>query len=257
MIALVRSISPHLAEALVQRPGDRPADARRAAAEHAHYREALAALGAEVRVVPPDPRSPDDCFIEDTVVVARGVAVLTRPGAARRRSEIDGVAASLPAHLHVCRLTAPATLDGGDVLRLGDTLFVGLSGRTNDAAISQLRDAFAPVGLRVVPIRVARALHLKCHASALDDATVLFADGAVDPAPFRAVAEVVPLPASEAYAANVVAWGGRALVAAGYPVTARALRERGLDPVPLDMTEIARADGSLTCLSVLIPPEST
>jgi dimethylargininase len=253
MIALVRQVSPRLSEALVRRPGDRPADPAGAAAEHAAYVAALRAAGAEVRVVPPEPSSPDDCFIEDTVVVAGGTALLTRPGAARRRAEVDGVAAALPAHLRVVRLAAPATLDGGDVLRVGRTIFVGLSGRTNEAALDGLEAAFAPEGFRVVPLPVGEALHLKCFASPLGDDAVLWTRGAGDPGPIRAVAEIIEVEPEESYAANAVVVGRTALVAAGFPGVAAAARARGLDVVAVSTRELARADGSLTCLSVLLP----
>ena len=226
MIALVREISPRLADALVLRPGDRPADAARARGQHATYVDALRQLGADVRIVAAEPTSPDDCFIEDTVVVAGATALLTRPGAPRRRAEVDGVARALPPQLRQVRMTAPATLDGGDVLRVGRTLFVGLSGRTNEAAVDQLTAAFAPEGFEVVPIAVPQALHLKCHASPIGDRFIVVARDTVDPRPLARAAELIEVDPADRYAANVVAVGGTVLVAAGFAGAERALRAR-------------------------------
>jgi len=245
--ALVRAVPDSFGAALTMAAKPRPLDPERARAQHAAYVAALRGLGVAVRALPADEACPDCCFIEDTAVVAGDTALLTRPGAASRRGEGEAVAAALADTHRVVRMSGPATLDGGDVLRSGDTLWVGRSGRTDAGGHFAVSLAFP--GLRVVPVDVPGALHLQCVATALGPDAVLLAEGTVDPAVF-AGREVVLIPQEEAYAANVVALGGAVLVAAGYPATARALAARGLAVVALDMSEFAAADGSLTCLSL-------
>jgi len=250
MRALVRPVSDSFDRALTRVPGP-PPDVARARAEHAAYVAALSAHVDRVIEVPAAPHLPDACFVEDTVVVAGGRALLTRPGAPSRRAELPGVRQALPEHLEVLSMPEGAVLDGGDVLRVGRTLFVGRSARTDAAGVAALREAFAPLDFRVVPVAVRDALHLKCHCSTPGRDVVLLAEGFADPALFTGC-RVVPVPAAEAYAANVVGLGQHVLIAQGYPRTAGALNALGFDPIALPVTEIARADGSLTCLSVLV-----
>jgi dimethylargininase len=194
--ALVRGVPDSFGQALTQAPKPRPLDPARARAQHAAYVAALRRVGVAVLELAPDPELPDGCFVEDTAVLVDGTALITRPGAPERRGEGTAVAQVLTASHRLALMEAPATLDGGDVLRCGDTLWIGRSGRTNDAGIAAARAAFP--ALKVVPVDVPGALHLKCHATALDDATILLADGTLDPAAF-AGREVVLIPHDEAY----------------------------------------------------------
>lgn len=252
MIALVRSLSPSFDRALVRSPARARPDAGAALREHAAYLEALRGAGAEVRALPELPQAPDGCFVEDILVVAGRTALITRPGAPSRRSEIEGLVQALPPFLRTVRMTAPATLDGGDVLQLGSVLFVGRSGRTNAAGIRALREAFAPEGLQVREVDVRDALHLKCHASPLGPELLLLTEGFVDPRVFEDQGEIIRVAPAEAYAANAVRIGGSALIAEGFPGVLASVQSLGLTPIPLPTQHIARADGSLTCLSVRI-----
>jgi len=225
----------------------------RARAQHAVYVEMIRKAGWEVRMLAPDTRFPDACFVEDTAVVQRGRALLTRSGAPSRRGEVSAVAEALPDDLEIFKTPAPACLDGGDVLCLGDRLFVGCSGRTNAKGVSRLAAVFEPVGLQVIPVRVQACLHLKCHASS-PRANVLVATDAVLPElSLRDDQRRVQVPPHEAYAANVLGLGTQTLVHVGFPQTIQNLKDAGLDPTEIDMSEFRRADGSLTCLSVLVP----
>ena len=256
MIALVRPVSATFDRALTREPGRRP-DVARARAQHRAYTDALERLGCTLVQVPAADALPDACFIEDTLVVARGRALLTRPGAPSRRPELTAVRdalAGLPVSLHVEETPDEATLDGGDVLRVGDHLFVGRSARTDAGGVEALRRAFGPVGLHVVEVPVRDALHLKCHASTPAPGVVLLAEGFAAPERFEPY-RVVVVPASEAYAANVVGVGSSVLVAEGHPITISRLKALDLDPIPLPVDEIAAADGSLTCLSVVVDHE--
>jgi dimethylargininase len=252
--ALVRDVPASFAQALSAMPPDPPIDVARARAQHAAYVAALRAAGLEVVVVPTDERYPDACFVEDTAVVAAGLAVVTRPGAPSRQGEVDAVAAALATQpgLEVARLSAPATLDGGDCMRVARTIYVGRSARTNAAGVAQLAELMAPRGVAVVPVELpASVLHLKCVVSPLSDTRILLAEGSLPAASFPGV-EIVWVPAGEAYAANAVAVGGRALVAEGFPRARAAIERAGFEVTAIANGEFRKADGSLTCLSILV-----
>lgn len=246
--ALVRGVPLSFGGALTMAAKPQPLDPLRAAAQHAAYVLALRWLGLDVTVLPADEAFPDGCFVEDTAVLAEGVALITRPGAPSRRGEVAAVREALAASHRLVEMTEGGLLDGGDVLRAYDTLFIGRSSRTDDAGIAAARAAFPT--LTVVPVDVADALHLKCIATPLGTDTILLADETVDPRAF-AGHEVVLIPHDEAYAANVLAVGHTVLVAAGFPATAEALAARGYDVMTLELDAIQAADGSLTCLSLL------
>ncbi|HRE91834.1 MAG TPA: arginine deiminase family protein [Myxococcota bacterium] len=249
MRALVRPPSLAFVDALGQVEGHAPIDLQLALRQHADYAEALGRVGCELVALPSDDDLPDACFVEDTAIVLGECALITRPGAPSRRPEVLAVAAALASHgLTLTMMEAPATLDGGDVLVLGRTVWVGLSNRTNREGLEAL-GAFAR-GLGY-DTRVANVppgtLHLKCHASPLDPETLLCAPGLLT----EAVARRVEVPAHEAYAANAIAIGRSVLCAAGFPGTHERLAAAGFEPVPLANSEFAKADGSLTCLSIL------
>ena len=227
-----------------------PVDARAAAAQHRGYREALAACGARVVTLPAANELPDSVFVEDTAVVLDEVAVLTRPGVESRRGEVRLVAPEVARLRPVVRIEPPATLEGGDVLRLGRTLYVGLSTRTNAEGAAALRRLAAPHGYEVVTVEPRGCLHLKTGCSALDDGTVLVNPGWVDAAAFRG-REVVAVDASEPWAANVLSVGGAICVNAAFPRTAEMLSARGYDVRAVEVSEFSKAEGSLTCLSLL------
>ncbi|MEO7096179.1 MAG: arginine deiminase-related protein [Polyangiales bacterium] len=256
MIAFTRPIPSSFAQATTAIAPDPPIDVARAGAQHAAYVRALAGLGVQVIQLEADDRFPDGCFVEDCAVIGGGVGLITRPGAATRRGEVDSVAEALAAHgkltaLH--RMEAPATLDGGDCLRVGRTLYVGLSQRTNAAGVARAIEVFAPHGIRVAPVPLAQlgVLHLKCVCSALGDDRVLLAEGTIPRETFAGL-DVVMIPNDEAYAANCLAHGGSALVSSGFAATHETLDRAGVRVVPLETSEIRKADGALTCLSILV-----
>lgn len=256
MLALTRAIPDSFVDALAAVRPEPPIDVARARAQHAAYRAALAAMGARVEVLAADEACPDCCFVEDTAVVAGGLALITRPGAPSRRGETAAVAAALADRLDVAVMPAPATLDGGDCLRLGDTLHVGRSARTSAAGIAHAAAVFAPRGVRVVALELPPGiLHLKCVCSPLGDDRVLLARDSLPAAAF-AGADIVWVPAEEAYAANAVAVGDRVLISDGFPRTHEALARAGFTVQTVATTELRKADGSLTCLSLLVPDAS-
>jgi dimethylargininase len=249
-IALVRRPSSRIAEGIVTYGERQPVDAALAAKQHDAYVAALAGAGWEIREVPPADELPDSAFVEDTVVVCGGLAVLTRPGAEERRAEVEGTEAAVrELGLEVARIEAPGTLDGGDVLAVGRTLYVGRGGRTNEEGIRALAGHVEPRGYEVVTVPLRRVLHLKSAVTALPGGTLIAADPSLidtDPLP---PLEAVP----EEAGCHVVPLGGdRVLMAASAPTSAQLFTDRGLDVVAVDISEFEKLEGCVTCLSVLV-----
>ncbi|MGW7517455.1 dimethylargininase [Streptomyces sp. NPDC054796] len=246
--ALVRRPGPRVAEGLVTHIDRSPVDPGLASRQWAAYVLALRAHGWETIETEPAHDCPDAVFIEDTVVIYRGTALLTRPGAASRRAETRAVEAAVGAlGCSVLRVEAPGTLDGGDVLKVGDTVYVGRGGRTNAEGVRQLRAAFVPLGARVIAVPVSSVLHLKSAVTALPDGTVIGYPPLVDhPTLFPHF-----LPVPEEQGAHVVQLGGTALlISAAAPKTAELLNDLGYEPVPVDIGEFEKLEGCVTCLSV-------
>jgi len=248
--ALVRTPGSRLAEGIVTHQRRVPVDVDLARAQHAAYADALAACGWRIAPVPAVEDCPDSVFVEDTVVVCEDLAVLARPGAPARRAEVAGVAAMAgPLGLRTAAIAAPGTLDGGDVLQAGHTVYVGRGGRTNAAGIRQLRALLAPLGRTVIAVPLRNVLHLKSAVTALPDGTFLLAPELVPAALFPAVR-----PADEEAGCHVVPLGGdRVLIAASAPRTAQLLDDLGFTPVVADISEFEKLEGCVTCLSVLLP----
>jgi dimethylargininase len=189
-------------------------------------------------------------FVEDTALVLDGTALITRPGAPSRQAEIEPVAGLLDAWVEIIRMQAPATLDGGDVLVLGKTIYVARSARTNAAGIETLTKLFGRRH-RIVPVELpAGILHLKCVCTPLGSDRVLLADGSL-PAETFGGAAIVRVPCEETYAANVVAIGDQVIVPEGFPRTHDALVAAGFTLHPVPVSEVRKADGSLTCQSIV------
>ena len=245
---LVRPPSPRLAEGLLTHVERVPVDAALARAQWRGYVDALRARGWSTHEVPALDGAPDGVFVEDALVMFGDLGVVTRPGDPARRVETGSVAAALDG-LDVERvaLPAPARLDGGDVLKVGRTAYVGLGGRTDAAGVEALRAVVGPRGWTVVAVPVTRALHLKSAVTALPDGTVIGHRPLVDdPDAFPAFL-AVPEPAG---AHVVVLDEGAVLMAAGAPRSAELFRRRGLDVVAVDVGEFEKLEGCVTCLSV-------
>ncbi|HWS89386.1 MAG TPA: arginine deiminase family protein [Pyrinomonadaceae bacterium] len=227
-----------------------PLDAAAAAAQHRGYCDALRACGARVVTLPAVDELPDSVFVEDTAVVLDELAVLTRPGVESRRGEVSLIEPEVARLRRVVRVERPATLEGGDVLRLGRALYVGLSPRTNASGAEALRRFAAPHGYEVITVEPRGCLHLKTGCSALDEETVLVNPDWVDASLFRGRAALA-VDASEPWAANVLRVNGSVCISAAFPRTAEMLAARGYDVRPIDVSEFAKAEGGLTCMSLL------
>ena len=249
-VALVRRPSSRMADGITTHIDRVPADAALAQRQHAAYVAALADAGWSVREVAAAGDLPDSAFVEDTVAVIGDLAVLARPGAVGRRAEVAGTDAAVRSlGLEVARIEAPGTLDGGDVLQVGRTVYVGRGGRTNAEGIRQLRRHAATRGRTVVPVRLHGVLHLKSAVTALPDGTCLAHDVSLfDASPFPAIRRVP----EEAGSHVILLGGGTLVMAASAPRSAELFDDMGFDVVTVDIAEFEKREGCVTCLSVLV-----
>jgi dimethylargininase len=248
--ALTRRVSPSIGACeLTHRPRV-PIDPGRAAAQHEAYERALALAGCRLVSLEAAPDLPDAVFVEDVAVVLDEVAIVLRPGAASRRPEAASVARALAPYRGLLVIAEPGTLDGGDVLRIGRTLFVGVGGRSNEAGIGQLRAAAAPWGYDIRAVPVAGCLHLKSAVTLVAPDTVLVNRRWVDAARFPGL-EPLDVHPDEPDAANALLVGATLLYPASHPRTRRRLEERGVDVIAVDVAELEKAEGAVTCCSIV------
>jgi dimethylargininase len=250
-IALVRAPAESLAGCELSYLPRAAIDLARARHQHDLYVRTLTELGCRIEWLPPLPEHPDGVFVEDAAVVVPEVAVLTRPGVDSRRGEVSSLAAILAAHRRTVTVTAPGTLEGGDVLRIGRTLYVGDSARSNAAGVAQLAAALAPFGYAVRAVPMQGCLHLKSAATFIAPDLLLVNPAWVDPASF-AVPRVLAVAPEEEFGANTLTVAGTTLVSAGYPLTRARLEAAGARTRTLDVSELHKAEAALTCLSVLL-----
>jgi dimethylargininase len=246
--ALVRRPSPRLADGLVTYRERGAVDAGLAVRQWEVYAGALRAAGWEIIEVDPIDTCPDGVFIEDTMVVYRNVAVISHPGHPSRWPEVEAVEASVASLGYaITRIRAPGTLDGGDILKVGRTIYAGLGSRTNVEAVRQLRSFLEPLGARVVAVPITRVLHLKSAVTALPDGTIIGYTPVVDdPGLFP---HYMGMP--EESGAHVVDLGdGRILLAADCPKSVALIEDLGYEVVRVDVSEFQKLEGGVTCLSV-------
>jgi len=249
--AIVRGVSPSLARCELTYLEREPIDLGRAHEQHAAYAALLLGLGLDVVELPADDELPDACFVEDAAVVLDEAALVTMPGAASRRGELPAVAAALAPFRRVERAELPATIEGGDVLRVGSTVFVGRSPRTNAEGVARLRAFAEPHGYSVVPVDVTGCLHLKSAVTALDDDRLLANARWVDVRPFAGF-DLVEVAPEEPGAANVLRVDGTLVAHPGFPRTIERIAALGYAPRLLDVSEFLKAEAALTCKSLLL-----
>jgi len=250
-IAITRAVSPTIARCELSFLDRVPIDVARATAQHEAYERCLESLGCTVVHAEPAPDLPDAVFVEDVAVVLDEVAIITRPGAESRRPETEGIAAVLQRHRNVRGIEAPATLDGGDVLRIGRTIYVGRSLRTNDDGIEELGAIAAEFGYVIAPVAFRGCLHLKSAVTQAGDRLLLVNPEWIDVRQFRGF-EAMPIDPSEPFAANILRIGGALLHGASYPRTRRRLEDRRLRVETVDLSEFEKAEGGVTCCSILM-----
>jgi dimethylargininase len=254
-IAITREVSPALGDCELTHVARSPIDVARADAQHRAYQRVLASLGCRVLTLEAEPAMPDSVFVEDVAIVLDQVAVMTRPGAESRRDEGASVAELLARYRPLRRIEAPGTIDGGDVLRVGHTLYVGQSGRSNAEGIAQLQAAVGEFGYRVRPVPIRGCLHLKSAVTAVRDDMLLLQPAWIDAASFPGFT-IIEVDASEEHAANILRIGEVALMPACFPRTAQRLRDAGIEVMTVDVSELQKAEGATTCCSLVFEEAS-
>lgn len=250
LVAITRGLSPNIQRCELTHVERQPIDFERASAQHRAYEAMLASLGCEIHHLPGEPQLPDSVFVEDTAVVLDDLAIIMRPGVASRRGETAAVARALAAFRPLQSIEAPGTMDGGDVLCVDRTVFVGQSTRTNEAAIDQLRSLLEHHHYEVATVAVRHGLHLKSGVVPVAERTVLINRDWVDAIPFDGLRQINVDP-SEPPAGNALLVGGRVLVASSFPATRRRLEQASIRTEVVDATELAKAEGGLTCCSLI------
>ena len=250
LVAVTREVSPAIGRCELTHLPRRAIDIDVARAEHAAYEEALAGAGCTILRLVAGPDMPDSMFVEDIAVVFDEIAIVTRPGAPSRRHETPEVAETLGRYRPLRHIEAPGTADGGDVLVVGHTVFVGCSSRTNAPAIDQMRQFLGGHGYTVVGVGLGGCLHLKSAVTALADDLLLVNRDWVSIEPFSTV-ELIDVHPDEPSGANALRVGGEVVYAASFPRTRERLERRGLRVRAVDVSEIAKAEGAITCCSLI------
>jgi dimethylargininase len=248
--ALTRHVSPTFASCELTFLDRQPIDVAKAIAQHRGYEICLAELGVEVISLPADPSFPDSVFVEDAAIVLDEVAIITRPGAESRRGETESIAQELMPFRELRCIREPGTIEGGDVIRVGKTLYTGLSRRTNREGVVQLGELLQPFGYRVVPVEVNGCLHLKSGACWAGGDMILANRQWINASVFRDF-KVIDVAGDEPSAADVLPVGGALLVPSSFAHTCEILRDAGLNVRPIDVSELQKAEAGVTCMSLL------
>jgi dimethylargininase len=252
-IALTREPSSSLTRCLVTHVARSPIDLERALDQHRRYVECLRELGCRVIELPALEEFPDATFVEDTALVLRDVAVITRPGAPERRGECAEVARTLASYRPLVRLSEPSTLDGGDVMAVGDLLYVGLSSRTNHAGLKELAHVVLEHGYRVKAAEVHGTLHLKSACTHLGRSVLLVNRAQVSLERISGF-ELIDVDPSEPHAANALAVGETILMASEFPRTAERVERAGFHVRRVELGELHKAEAGVTCSSLIFEP---
>jgi dimethylargininase len=250
LTAVTRAVSPSMNGCQLAFVERQPIDIDKAIAQHDQYEACLRSLGIAVVSLPAVPDLPDAVFVEDPAIVLDEIAIMTRMGAESRRGESASLAEAIAQFRPLRWIAEPGTLEGGDVVRIGSTLFVGRSARSNDAGIAQLARELAPLGYAVRAVEMQSCLHLKSACTYLGRDTVLANRDWVDLGPFED-ASVVDVAPGEPAAADVLAIGDTVILPASFPETARILDRTGWRVLPIDVSELQKAEAGVTCMSLI------
>jgi dimethylargininase len=250
-LAITRAVSGALGDCELTHLSRVPIDVVRARTQHAKYEQALRDAGYAVQQLSSSSDMPDSVFVEDIAVVFDELAIITRPGAQSRRLETPAIAEALTLHRELHWITEPGTVDGGDVLVVGRQVFVGVSTRTNHEAVAQMARLLQPYKYKVREVVVRGCLHLKSAVTALTDGLMLVNPEWIDPAVFTGF-KLVEIDPEEPAAANALALDDRIVFPASFHRTAEKLERRGLRLQRVDASEVAKAEGAVTCCSLIV-----
>jgi dimethylargininase len=250
LTAITRAVSRSILNCELTHLERVPIDLELARQQHHFYEETLRKLGVDVHQLPEEPDLPDSVFVEDTAIILDECAVLTRPGADSRKPEVDTIARALKPYRELFHVQAPGTVDGGDVLVVGKRVWVGLTTRSNNSAIEQMRSFLKPYGYTVQGVPVSGCLHLKSAVCQAAEKTLLINPAWVQKTEFSGM-DFIDIDPSEPAAANILMVGERVIYQPAYPETLRRLSASGIHPVLVDASELAKAEGALTCCSLI------
>ena len=255
LLAITHLPSPHLQHCELTFVESEPIDMALASIQHHAYGAMLERCGAKVITLDANLSLPDSVFVEDPIIVLDEVAILTSMGVASRREEIPAMEAFFKAYRRIERIELPARIEGGDVLRVGQTLFVGVSARTNIQGIEALKTIVEPLGYRIIPINVTGCLHLKTGVTALDEQTLLINPAWVDANAFEGFRQIAVDP-TEPFGANVLKIGTTLCMNEAFPHTQALVRGLGYRVDSVNISEFVKAEAGLTCMSVLMEVRS-
>jgi dimethylargininase len=250
LTAITRGVSPALAECELSFIPRQPINLAIAQQQHHGYEKLLVQLGARVISLSAEPTLPDSMFVEDPALVLDELAVIFPLGTETRRREAATIAAALAPFRKLARVELPGTIEGGDILRLGRKLYVGLTARSNGEGISQLASIVAPYDYQVISVPVTGCLHLKSAVTLLGDNTLL-ANRAWFESSLIKDHEWVDVDPVEPNAGNALAIAGAVVFPASFPRTRGRIQTRGFCVAPLDISELQKAESGLTCSSLL------
>ncbi len=251
VLAITREISPRFDECEITHIERTPIDLNLARAQHRVYVNALEELGCKVIELPAESDYPDSVFVEDTAFILPEVAIITRPGADSRKPETESITRILAPHISLVHVREPATVDGGDVLVLGKSIYVGLSTRSNQEAIDQLNKLLQEYGYTVTGVETRGCLHLKSAVTRVDEKTLLINSNWVDASHFAGF-DLIEVDPSESFAANCLPIGDAIIFPLAFPKTRAELEERGYKVITVDVSELAKAEGAVTCCSLIL-----
>jgi dimethylargininase len=255
LMAITRPVSPSINNCALSFHARHPIDVAKATAQHKAYQDCLTALGVQVVSLAAEPDLPDAVFVEDPAVITDEVAIISIMGAPSRRPEAHSLAVALSRYRPIKQLVGPATLEGGDVIRVGRSVFVGLSQRTNRAGFSQLRDILGAYNYQVQSVDVGRCLHLKSACSYIGNNSILINRSLVDPAQFRGF-ELIDVAEEEPAGANALLVRDVVIIPASFPKTHALLERRGFCVRTIDLSELQKAEAGVTCTSLIFNDEA-
>jgi dimethylargininase len=249
-IAITREVSPGMGQCELTHIPRQAIDIEGARSQHRQYERALVELGCLVKRLSEEPDLPDSVFVEDAAIVLDEMAIITRPGVESRRGETRTVSEALGGYRTIFNIVSPGTLEGGDVLKVDRTLYVGVSGRSNDAGVEQLAGFVSPYEYEVVKVHIDGCLHLKSAVTYVGEETLLINRSWVDAKSFPGMGFIEVDP-GEPYAANALLVEGGLVYPANFPRTCRRLVDRGYPVKVVDVSELQKAEGAVTCCSLI------
>lgn len=249
---IVKRPCSRITEGITSAPELGKPDYELALKQHDAYIEALKSCGVQVTVLEADENFPDSCFVEDTAVLTRKCAVITNPGAASRKGEVESMIPVIRRFYDedcIEYIKAPGTLEGGDVMMVGDHFYVGRSARTNAEGIRQFIAILEKYGLSGSEVELTEVLHLKTGVNYIENNNMLVSGEFITKPDFARYKKYI-IPEDEAYAANCIWVNGRVIVPANFPKVEKIVRDAGYEVLLVDTSEYRKIDGGLSCLSL-------